>query len=133
MASELRVDTLKDSSGNNSIGMSTVASGAVKSFINMNGSGTPAIVDSLNMSSLADNATGKYTPTMTNAMSTSTYGGTTGSTGADSSANSTSCTALFQSTRTTTTFSMTSARFGGSAASYVDETHNSCSLNGDLA
>ena len=31
MASELRVNTLKDASGNNSVGMSTVAEGSAKS------------------------------------------------------------------------------------------------------
>ena len=36
MASELRVDTLKDSSGNNSVGMSYVAGGSAKFWVNFN-------------------------------------------------------------------------------------------------
>jgi hypothetical protein len=34
MASELRVDTLKDSSGSNSVGMAYVAGGSAKSWMN---------------------------------------------------------------------------------------------------
>ena len=33
MASELRVNTLKDASGNNSVGMSTVANGSAKQWV----------------------------------------------------------------------------------------------------
>ena len=60
MASELRVDTLKDSSGNNSVGMAYVAGGSAKSWVNFNGTGTIAERDSLNLSSLTDNGTGDY-------------------------------------------------------------------------
>ena len=60
MASELRVDTLKDSSGNNSVGMAYVAGGSAKAWINYNGQGTIAVRDSLNHSSLTDNGTGNH-------------------------------------------------------------------------
>ena len=36
MASELRVNTLKDASGNNSIATSFVANGSVKAWVNCN-------------------------------------------------------------------------------------------------
>ena len=51
MASELRVNTLKDASGNNSVAMSTVAEGSAKAWVNLNGSGTIASRDSFNVSS----------------------------------------------------------------------------------
>ena len=60
MASELRVNTLKDAAGNNSVGMSFVAGGSAKSWMNLNGTGTIATRDTLNVSSLSDEATGKY-------------------------------------------------------------------------
>ena len=53
MASELRVDTLKDSSGSNSVGMAYVAEGSAKAWMTCIGDNT-AIDDSLNVSSLTD-------------------------------------------------------------------------------
>ena len=75
MASELRVDTLKDSSGNNSVGMSTVAGGSAKAWIDFNGSGTIAARDSFNNASLTDNGTGHYTITLTNTFANASYCG----------------------------------------------------------
>ena len=74
MASELRVNTLKDASGNNSIATSFVAGGSAKAWVNFNGTGTIAARDSLNNSSLTDNGTGDYTVTMSSAMSDANYG-----------------------------------------------------------
>ena len=59
MASELRVNTLKDASGNNSIGMSYVANGSAKAWLNLNGSATfdvsdTEINDSFNIGSTVD-------------------------------------------------------------------------------
>tara|TARA_R100001460_G_scaffold12782_1_gene29190 strand:+ start:910 stop:1323 length:414 start_codon:yes stop_codon:yes gene_type:complete len=73
MASELRVDTLKDSSGNNSVGMAYVAGGSAKAWVNFNGTGTIAARDSLNLSSLADDATGVYTINFSNAFDGANY------------------------------------------------------------
>ncbi len=85
MASELRVNTLKDASGNNSIATSFVAGGSAKAWVNLNGGGTAAITDSFNTASITDNGTGDYTVTMTNSMGNANYslaglvGGGTGS------------------------------------------------------
>ena len=57
MASELRVNTLKDASGNNSIATSFVANGSAKAWVNFNGTGTIATRDSFNVSSLNDDQT----------------------------------------------------------------------------
>ena len=70
MASELRVDTLKDSSGNNSVGMSYVAEGTAKHWHTSDGSGTVAVNDSFNNSSITDAATGRYDFVFTNNFST---------------------------------------------------------------
>ena len=72
MASELRVNTLKDASGNNSIGMSTVAGGVSKSFVNFDMAGTTAR-DSFNLSSLTDRATGQFTANLSSAHDSAGY------------------------------------------------------------
>lgn len=73
MASELRVNTLKDSAGNNSIGMSVVANGTAKVWVNFNGTGTVAIRDDNNVTSITDGGTGLYTVNYTNNMSNANY------------------------------------------------------------
>ena len=73
MASELRVDTLKDSSGNNSVGMSYVANGTAKAWAFVDGTGTVAVRDSHNTASVTDNSTGNYTVSWTNSMSSADY------------------------------------------------------------
>ena len=73
MASELRVNTLKDASGNNSIATSFVAQGSAKAWINFDGQGTIATRDSHNVSSIADDGTGQYTTSYTSNMATVNY------------------------------------------------------------
>ena len=69
MASELRVNTLKDAAGNNSVGMEYVANGSAKAHVRFNGSGTVAISGySLNVSSVTDFGTGNYEAVLTNAL-----------------------------------------------------------------
>tara|TARA_B100000963_G_C22350828_1_gene547165 strand:+ start:332 stop:703 length:372 start_codon:yes stop_codon:yes gene_type:complete len=73
MASELRVNTLKDASGNNSIATSFVAGGSAKSWINFNGTGTIAIRDSFNVGSITDNGTGQTGVSFTSAFVNDSY------------------------------------------------------------
>ena len=80
MASELRVNTLKDAAGNNSIGMSYVAEGSANVWINFNGTGTIATRDSFNVTSITDGGTGLYTVTIANDMGNVNYS-TTGAAG----------------------------------------------------
>jgi len=76
MASELRVNTLKDAAGNNSIATSFVANGSAKAWINFTGVSTTAIRDSFNISSITDENTGKTHPiAMTSAMANDDYAG----------------------------------------------------------
>ena len=73
MASILRVNTLTDASSNNSVPMATVAQGSAKSWINLNGTGTIATRDSLNVASINDEGTGNHTITYTSAMADANY------------------------------------------------------------
>ena len=73
MASELRVNTLKDASGNNSIATSFVAGGSAKTWANFNGTGTAAVNESLNISSLSDGGTGLYDLNVSSAFSNANH------------------------------------------------------------
>jgi|TARA_B100000035_G_scaffold299301_1_gene293845 hypothetical protein len=72
MASELRVNTLKDASGNNSIATSFVAGGSAKCWGHVT-QGTTALDDSFNCSSISDDATGRFTITRTTSMGNDDY------------------------------------------------------------
>ena len=50
-----------------------VVNGSAKAHINFNGTGTPAIRDSLNFSSVTDNTTGDFTTAYTNNMGNANY------------------------------------------------------------
>jgi len=68
MASELRVNTLKDASGNNSVATSTVAEGTNKCWVKFNQvSDANSIADSFNTSSVNDVSTGRATWNVSNA------------------------------------------------------------------
>ena len=72
MASELRVNTLKDAAGANSVAMEYVANGSAKAWTNLNmSSGTYR--DSLNIASATDNGTGDFTNNYTSAMANANY------------------------------------------------------------
>ena len=72
MASELRVNTLKDASGNNSVATSTVASGSAKAWANLNGSSF-GLRDDFNFASATDAGTGDYNFSFTNNMANANY------------------------------------------------------------
>jgi len=68
MASELRVNTLKDASGNNSVATSTVAEGTAKSWTYIIGDGSPTVADSFNTASLTDQGVAQIQSNFTNNM-----------------------------------------------------------------
>jgi len=71
MASILRVNTLTDASSNNSVAMSTVASGSAKVWLNH---GSDFVSDdSFNISSVSDDGTGELTPSFSNAFGNAEY------------------------------------------------------------
>jgi hypothetical protein len=73
MASELRVTTIANNAGSESVNTTYVVNGSAKSWVNFNGTGTVAARDSLNFSGLTDNGTGDYTVTISNAMGNTDY------------------------------------------------------------
>ena len=72
MASELRVNTLKDASGNNSVATSVVFGGTAKVWQDLNGE-TFGSRDSYNISGNTDHGTGTHTNSFTNNMGSANY------------------------------------------------------------
>ncbi len=71
MASELRVNTLKDAAGNNSIATSFVAGGSAKVWNCFN---TDAVLrDSLNTASITDNGTAHFDTNLTSSFANDDY------------------------------------------------------------
>ena len=104
MASELRVNTLKDASGNNSIATSFVAGGSAKAWFNLNAIGTEAYRDTFNIGSVTDNATGDFSHNFTNAMNNSNHVAILGTNGTDNTTGVNSYAAYFDPTSTGTGF-----------------------------
>ena len=71
MASELRVNTLKDANGNNSVSTSNLEKGRAKAWANLDGTAvtsatyTTGVRGSFNLTSLVDNTTGDHTANLT--------------------------------------------------------------------
>ena len=150
MSSQLNVDTIVDKAGS---GGSNVKMANTSTYVGEGGSGTQNTVqglakmwvhfdgntgndvrDSLNISSVADNATGRYTYTYANNMNNFYYqftnscggaGGTTGDESYGSTGNANSSIGL-----TTSTIYSRSRRYD---ANIYDLDINSIMLNGDLA
>jgi hypothetical protein len=81
-----------------------------KAWVNFNGTGTPAIRASFNVSSITDNATGAYTVNFTNALADANFSAvqTTGAgTGSGKLALG------YTATPTTTTYKLLTTNFGG--------------------
>jgi hypothetical protein len=73
MASILRVNTLTDASSGNSTAMSTINKGTAKAWVSMNGTGTIAIRDSFNITSISDEGVGLTNVTIASDMSDGNY------------------------------------------------------------
>jgi len=129
MTSELRVDTLKDASGNNSIAISFVAGGSAKAWINFNGVGTPSVTDSLNCSIFSDNGTGDYSISITSNFVNAGYSCTASNDGFDDA----SSRPVVSTPNTITTGSfkiLNGGTHGGS--DYYDLNPTMATLHGDL-
>ena len=61
------------SNGSVSVPTATVVNGSAKAWMNLNGTGTIAIRDSFNVSSVTDNGSGAYTQNFTNALLNGNY------------------------------------------------------------
>jgi len=76
--SEVRVTTLKDTSGSNSSTTAEIASGRAKAWVNFNGTSTVAIRANFNVNSITDNGTGDYTVNFTTTFADANYAGVFG-------------------------------------------------------
>jgi len=131
MASELRVNTLKDASGNNSVATSVVFNGSAKAWINFNGTGTVATRDSYNISSLTDNGTGLYTLSWSSNFANDDYANA-GMSGQQSAAMiNVSCT--IDTTAPTTSASQYNTMYENSGSGNFDCTQVTIQVLGDLA
>jgi hypothetical protein len=130
MASELRVNTLKDAAGNNSIATSFVAGGSAKVWHHYNQSGTLATVDSLNVSSAADGGVGITRTVYTNALANVGYA-VSGSHNLPSS-NTASWVSGYDNSADFTTGQVTCSTFNAGSGR-VDATKAMMSIHGDLA
>tara|TARA_R100000231_G_scaffold28977_2_gene25771 strand:+ start:103 stop:477 length:375 start_codon:yes stop_codon:yes gene_type:complete len=74
MASELRVNTLKDASGNNSVATSVVFNGTAKAWIHYLGNASSDLIkDSYNFSSISDLGAGRHTVNYSSSFSNAFY------------------------------------------------------------
>ena len=72
MAGKIVVSTLNNDTG--VLATQNGMTGIAKAWVNFNGTGTVAIRDSFNVSSITDNGTGDYTVNFTTAMPNANYG-----------------------------------------------------------
>ena len=123
MAGTIVADTLTHSTAG-SIATNYVVDGSAKAWSVFKGSGTAAIDDSLNTSSLTDNGTGDYTLAWTNSFSSTRYagGGIVGNTNGN-----------FAISGTLMTASDIRARTYSTADTAFDADIAACNLMGDLA
>ena len=71
--STIKVNNLQNASGGSNSTPEQIHQGRAKAWVNFNGTGTIAIRDSFNISSLTDNNTGDYTVNFTNNFSNTNY------------------------------------------------------------
>jgi len=71
--STLKTANIQDTSGNNNSTPEEINQGRAKAWVNFNGTGTVAIRDDFNVTSITDNGTGNYTVSYTNAMPNANY------------------------------------------------------------
>ena len=134
MAGKIIADTLEHSTAG-SLDTSYVVNGSAKAWVNINGSsGTPTSRDSLNVSSITDNSTGRYAPVLTSAMGNTNYSlcGVTNANTADTFSSPADLVMGINNvvTTTTNTFEMTNYSPG---TSYVDSKYCFGHVFGDLA
>ena len=127
MASELRVNTLKDASGNNSIATSFVAQGSAKHWSMIANGGTPSISNSLNASSVSDDAQGNFTISLSSAMENTNQAALGMVSNSASNPSTSTCTGQLETTSTLAVETV------NSSAASTDVAFNQFAINGDLA
>lgn len=71
--SKISADNISNKNDTLEIPTETVIAGSAKAWVNFNGTGVVAILDSFNVSSITDNGVGDYTVNFTNAMPSADY------------------------------------------------------------
>ena len=71
--STLKLDTIASRDGTESTDVTNVINGSAKAWVNFNGTGTVAIRESFNVSSITDVNVGRYTVNFTNSMQDDSY------------------------------------------------------------
>ena len=127
MASELRVNTLKDASGNNSIATSFVAGGSAKHWCMIANGGTPSISNSLNASSVSDDATGNFTISLSSAMENTNQAALGMVSNSASNPSTSTCTGQLETTSTLAVETV------NSSSTSSDVAFNQFAIQGDLA
>lgn len=131
MASELRITTLANNAGTESVDTTYVINGSAKAWQSLGVSGgTPALNDSLNVSSIADNGTGQHTLSFSNSFSSVNYS-VTGSCQTSGTSQSNNSGEFRIGTLATGTEAFSTANDGQS--SYVDCPRTHIHQLGDLA
>ena len=125
--STLSVSNITD--GVDTVGTSYVVNGSAKAWVNFNGTGTAAIRDSLNFSSITDNGTGDYTLTYSNGLS----GVFSNIIACSQSGRSVTQRAMAYDSATANSFIMGTYRDAGSQQVANDNSLNDASVFGDLA
>jgi len=97
MAGTLVITTLSD--GTNSTSATNLVKAPCVAWVNFNGTGTPAIRASYNVSSITDNGTGDYTINFTNALTDANYAWA----GSSQSSSASTVRAIFTNTSTAPT------------------------------
>ena len=117
--SATRALTFPDITGNVNVGAAT---GGIGAWVLFNGTGTPAVTASSNVTSITDNGVGLYTVNITNALASANYAVSGSASGSGLSASET---AIFSTddangARTTTTFRVAIAQPATTAGVYYD-------------
>jgi len=124
--SNLVVSNISD--GTTSVGTGYVVNGAAKAWVNMNGTGTIAIRDSLNVGSITDNGTGVYSVSLTNSFGAVNYA--TGL-GCDNQPGVTSFVSMATDDRAVGSIMLITTQFASNI--FFDCENVDCSFHGDLA
>ena len=117
------VDNIGNASGSLVTPTQYVVRGSAKAWANLNGTGTIALRDSLNVSSVVDNGTGDYTFNWSNNFANADFSSQTGGGGGVSSI-------LTPGTRVATNYNM---RTFGASSTPTDATFVEFGAQGDLA
>ena len=107
-----------------STSMANAVNGSAKAWVNFNGTGTVAIRQSYNVSSITDNGTGDYTVNFTNAMTDANYGFSGGGNASGTGVDARGPVITQHTTMSTSAFRFYSNRNGDNGAGPVNLDHS---------